>query len=123
VADVALRANAAAALTTLRELAGEEPYLPPALLLWSGAWDPGAGAPTAVPWSLPIDLAAAGSATPDVPVYGRCLLVEGALAQDVARFAASMPSDRQVELDGTLYDIGLRPIYPDEVGTVACPAG
>jgi hypothetical protein len=121
--EAGLRAAAAHVLARLREMAGTDPWTPPALLLWWGVYE---GAPSGaepdhlVPWTAPVDLAADGGLV-GIPLFSRCLRLDGADAAAVADFALTVPPDVVVEQDGTRYGIGVRPIYPDEVGMVACP--
>jgi hypothetical protein len=48
-------------------------------------------------------------------------VLEGEAAADVAGFARGVPPGVVVEQGGLSYGIAVRPIYPDEVGTIACP--
>jgi len=47
--------------------------------------------------------------------------VEGAAAAAVAELTRTIPHDVAVEQDGSRYQVTVRPIYPDEVGSVGCP--
>ncbi len=120
--EIALRRNTVSLRTLLRESAGQAPYTPPALLLWWAPFDaaPSGIEPRVVPWTPPLDLATAGAPV-DNPVYARCALVEGAAAAAVAELTRTIPHDVAVEQGGSRYQVAVRPIYPDEVGSVACP--
>ncbi len=120
--ELALRANASWAVGRLRELAGAVPWTPPALLLWWGPHEdfPGGAVAPRVPWTAPVDLATAG-APASSPVWSRCAVLEGAAVSDVAAFARGVRPGVVVEQAGSSYSIAVRPIYPDEVGSVACP--
>jgi hypothetical protein len=120
--EVVLRANASWAIGRLRELAGTEPWTPPALLLWWGPYEdyPGGAVAPRVPWTPAVDLAMAGEPVAS-PVWSRCAVLEGATAADVAAFARGVPPGVVVEQAGTSYGVAIRPVYPDELGAVACP--
>ena len=122
--EVVLRTNAAWAIGRLRELAGDEPWTPPGLLLWWSPYEdfPGGAVAPRVPWTPAIDLATAG-APADTPVWTRCALLAGDDAAEVAAFARSVPPGVVVAQAGASYGIAVRPVYPDELGSVACPAG
>jgi len=55
------------------------------------------------------------------PVSSRCAVLDGAVAADVAGFARGVPPGVVVEQAGISYGVTVRPIYPDEVSSVACP--
>ena len=76
--------------------------------------------PRVVAWTPPVDLATAGAPV-DNPVYARCALVEGSAAAAVAELTRTIPVDVAVEQAGSRYQVAVRPVYPDEVGSVACP--
>lgn len=121
--ELALRANASWAIGRLRDLAGVEPWAPPQLLLlWWGPYEdfPGGAVAPRVSWRPAVDLAAAG-APAATPVWSRCAVLEGAAAADVAGFARRVPPGVVVEQAGVSYGVAIRPIYPDEVGSVGCP--
>jgi hypothetical protein len=120
--EVALRTNASWAIGRLRELAGREPWTPPALLLWWAPHEdfPGGAVAPRVPWTPSVDLATAG-APAMTPVWSRCAVLEGAAASDVARFTRAVPPGIVVEQGGVSYGVAVRPIYPDELGSVTCP--
>ncbi len=120
--ELGLRANASWAIGRLRELAGVVPWAPPALLLWWGPYEdfPGGAVAPRVSWTPAVDLATAG-APAATPVWSRCAAVDGAAAADVAGFARGVPPGVVVEQAGISYAIAVRPIYPDELGSVACP--
>lgn len=120
--ELALRTNASWAIGRLRELAGVEPWAPPELLLWWGSYEdfPGGAVAPRVSWTPAVDLATAG-APAATPVWSRCAVLEGVAAADVARFARGVPPGVVVEQAGISYGVAVRPIYPDEVGSVACP--
>jgi hypothetical protein len=120
--ELVLRVNASWAVGRLRELAGAVPWAPPALLLWWGPYEdfPGGAVAPRVSWTPAVDLATAG-APAATPVWSRCAVLEGEAAADVAGFARGVPPGVVVEQGGLSYGIAVRPIYPDEQGTVACP--
>lgn len=120
--EVALRTNASWAIGRLRELASDEAWSPPALLLWWGPYedDPGGAVASRVPWTPAVDLATAG-APAATPVWSRCAVLEGEAAAEVTGFARGVPPGIVVEQAGLSYGIAVRPIYPDELGSVACP--
>jgi hypothetical protein len=121
--EVVIRTNAAWAIGRLRELAGDEAWVPPALLLWWSPYEdfPGGAVAPRVPWTPGFDLAGAGGLVAS-PVWERCDLLDGADAAEVARFARGVPPGVVVEQGGVSYAVGVRPVYPDELGSVACPA-
>jgi hypothetical protein len=121
--ELVLRANASWAIGRLRELAGADPWTPPALLLWWGPYEdfPGGAVAPRVPWTPGVDLATAGASVSS-PVWARCAVLEGAAAADVAAFAARVPPGVVVQQAGASYGLAVRPVYPDELGAVACPA-
>jgi hypothetical protein len=120
--ELALRTNASWAIGRLRELAGAEPWAPPALLLWWAPYEdfPGGAVAPRVPWTAAVDLAKAGGPAAS-PVWLECAVLAGEAAADVARFARGVPPAVVVEQAGISYAIAVRPIYPDEVGSIACP--
>jgi hypothetical protein len=121
--EAGLRAAASHVLARLREMAGTEPWDPPAMLLWWGTYDEApSGAPPAhlVPWMAPLDLATGGAAVQN-PLFDRCMRLDGDEAQAVAALVRTLSPDGVVEQAGTRYSVGVRPIYPDEVDAVACP--
>lgn len=120
--ELALRVNASWAIGRLRELAGVEPWAPGELVLWWGPYEdfPGGAVAPRVSWTPAVDLAAAG-APAATPVWSRCAVLEGAAAADVAGFARGVMPGVVVEQAGISYGVAVRPIYPDEVGSIACP--
>lgn len=98
------------------------PWTPPALLLWWGPYEdfPGGAVAPRVSWTPAVDLATAG-APAMTPVWSRCAVLVGAAASDVAGFTRAVPPGVVVEQAGLSYGIAVRPIYPDELGSVACP--
>jgi len=121
-AEAALRANTSRAVGLLRGMAGREPYAPPALLLWSTRYEeaPSGMQPRLAAWTAPVDLAAAGEATPTKPIYTRCVRLEGADAATVSALVSTLAPDTVVEQAGIRYAIAVRPIYPDEGAGVTC---
>ncbi len=120
--EIVLRTNASWAITRLRELAGNQPWTPPALLLWWGPYEdfPGGAVAPRLPWTPAVDLATAG-APAATPVWSRCAVLDGPAAADVATFARAVPSGVVVEQAGLSYGVAVRPLYPDELGSVGCP--
>jgi hypothetical protein len=118
--ELALRAAATQLMNELRAIRGEDPWTPPALLLWWRTEVPGDWDATIVTWPLPIDLASAGHAI-DHAVWDRCARLDGDDAAAVARFAHTLPVEHLVELAGVRYALMIRAIHPDELGEVACP--
>jgi hypothetical protein len=119
--ELALRAAATQLKNELRAIQGEDPWTPPALLLWWRRELPGDWNATVVTWPLPLDLASAGHAI-DHPVWSRCARLEGDDAAVVARFSHTLPIDHLVELAGARYALDVRAIHPDELAEVACPS-
>jgi hypothetical protein len=117
---MALRAAATQLLDAFRAMRGEDPWTPPALLLWWRTEVPGDWDAKIVAWSLPVDLATAGHSIAH-PVWDRCVRLDGGDAAAVARFAQTLPIDHLVELDGVRYAINIRAIHPDEINEVSCP--
>jgi hypothetical protein len=122
-AEAALRANTSRAVGLLRGTAGKEPYVPPALLLWWGAHEeaPSGMQPRLAAWTAPVDLATAGVGTRNVPLYGRCVRLDGEAASAVAALVNTLSPQTIVEQAGIRYAIAVRPIYPDEGAAVTCP--
>jgi hypothetical protein len=119
--ELGLRRNATSVLAGLRATAGLQPYTPPAILLfWAPFEAEATGAPPrVVPWTAPVDLAAAGVPI-QTPIWRRCALLVGAEAAAVVAVARPLPIDIVVEQAGTRYVLAIRPILPDELGTIAC---
>ena len=94
----------------------------PQLLLWWAPYEdfPGGAVAPRVPWTAAVDLAKSGGPAAS-PVWLECAVLDGEAAADVARFARGVPPAVVVEQAGISYAIAVRPIYPDEVGSVACP--
>jgi hypothetical protein len=118
--EMALRAAATHLLDAFRAMRGEDPWTPPALLLWWRTEVPGDWDAKIVGWSLSVDLATAGHSIAH-PVWDRCVRLDGSEAATVARFAQTLPIDHLVELDGARYAINTRAIHPDELDEVRCP--
>jgi hypothetical protein len=118
--ELTLRAAATQLMNELRAIRGEDPWTPPALLLWWRTEVPGDWDATIVTWPMPIDLASAGHAI-DHPVWDRCTRLDGPDAVAVARFAQTLPVEHLVELAGVRYALDIRAIHPDEIDKVACP--
>ena len=119
-AEMTLRTAATKLTDDLRAMQGEDPWTPPALLLWWRTELPGDWDATILPWPLPVDLASAGHPI-DHAVWDRCARLDGDEAAAVARFAQTLPIEHLVELDGVRYGIIIRAIHPDELDQVACP--
>jgi hypothetical protein len=117
--EMVLRAAATQLIADMRAMGGEDPWIPPALLMWWRRELPDSDT-TIVPWSPPIDLATAGRPL-DHPAWDRCVRLDGNEAASVARFANSLPIDHLVESDGVRYGIIIRAIHPDEFDRVGCP--
>lgn len=120
--EAALRANTGRAIALLREMAGREPFVPPALLLWSSRYEeaPSGMQPTLAAWTAAVDLAADGVPTPANPIYSHCIRLEGAAAAEVAALVRTLAAETIVEQAGVRYAIAVRPIYPDEGDAVTC---
>ena len=119
-AEMTLRTAATKLTDDLRAMQGEDPWTPPALLLWWRTELPGDWDATILPWPLPVDLASAGHPI-DHAVWDRCARLDGDEAAAVARFAQTLPIEHLVEVDGVRYGIIIRAIHPDELDQVACP--
>jgi len=118
--EMALRTAAAQLIGDLRSMGGDDPWTPPALLLWWRTELPGDWDATIVAWPLAVDLASAGHSI-DHAVWKRCVRLDGSEAAAVARFARTLPIDHLVEARSVRYAINLRAIHPDEIDQIACP--
>jgi hypothetical protein len=76
--------------------------------------------PHLVPWTAPLDLATDGADVRN-PLFSRCLRLDGDQVRAAADLVRGLPADVVVEQSGTRYQVGVRPIYPDELDAVACP--
>jgi hypothetical protein len=119
-AEMALRTAATQLMNDLRAIAGENPWTPPALLLWWRHESPADWDATILPWTPPVDLASAGNRI-NHAVWERCVRLDDDDAAAVARFAHTLPIDHLVELDGVRYGIIIRAIHPYEIDQVRCP--
>ena len=122
--EAALRAAASHVLARLREMAGTEPWTPPAMLLWWGAVRGCAirDAPGRTSFRGRRPWTSRRMARPSPTRCSRAACASTATTvRAVADLVRSLPSDVVVEQAGTRYAIGVRPIYPDEVDAVACP--
>jgi hypothetical protein len=118
--EMALRTAATQLIGDLRSIGGDDPWTPPALLLWSRTELPADWDATIVAWPVTVDLASAGHAI-DHPVWNRCVRLDGSEAAAVARFARTLPIDHLVEAGNARYAINVRAIHPDEIDQIACP--
>ena len=119
-AEMTLRASATGVIEELRSMGDQEPWTPPALLMWWRPELPADWSAKVVRWPAAIDLATAGDAI-EHPVWNRCARLDGDQAAEVARLARSLPIDHLVEQGGARYGLVLRPIHEDEIDGVSCP--